>query len=404
NFTRANALRMPFPQLVGSAGRLPPLRRRAVSASDPTTTHRAKADTHCLNNLLELKSDHRNKHVAQEVRRVHFAHERLCSTCLHFSQVYHSLHTRFISGIRPRRHSSYMLLAAAALPLAQGVRIVQSNDDGWSEINLRTFFNVLNTAGHQVVLSGPAENQSGRGSSDAPPKTVDSDGCIHASCPGGSPAIGSNTTDPRLNYVNSFPVTAIKQGIDVTGPKLWNGAKPELALAGPNVGSNVAVQVPFSGTVGAATYAAHTAKIPAIAFSGVSGDPAGWNTPTPLYSRVYADLALNITTTIINSGKPYLPDNTFLNVNFPAVSDTRCNKASDFEYIFTRINTGLLSSRDADWCGSTRLPWEADVIVLRGSSCYVSISPGDASDKTTVNDAAVQNQIINKLKPILSCL
>jgi broad specificity polyphosphatase/5'/3'-nucleotidase SurE len=55
------------------------------------------------------------------------------------------------------------LLLAAALPLTQGVRIVQSNDDGWSEINLRTFFDVLNTAGHQVVLSGPAENQSGKG-------------------------------------------------------------------------------------------------------------------------------------------------------------------------------------------------------------------------------------------------
>ena len=57
---------------------------------------------------------------------------------------------------------SYILLAAA-LPLAQGIRIVQSNDDGWSEANLRTFFNVLTTAGHQVVLSGPAENQSGTG-------------------------------------------------------------------------------------------------------------------------------------------------------------------------------------------------------------------------------------------------
>jgi broad specificity polyphosphatase/5'/3'-nucleotidase SurE len=57
---------------------------------------------------------------------------------------------------------SYLLLAAA-FPLAQGVRIIQSNDDGWSEINLRTFFDVLNAAGHQVVLSGPAENQSGTG-------------------------------------------------------------------------------------------------------------------------------------------------------------------------------------------------------------------------------------------------
>jgi broad specificity polyphosphatase/5'/3'-nucleotidase SurE len=56
------------------------------------------------------------------------------------------------------------LFLAAALPLVQGVRIIQSNDDGWSEINLRTFFNVLDAAGHQVVLSGPAENQSGKGS------------------------------------------------------------------------------------------------------------------------------------------------------------------------------------------------------------------------------------------------
>jgi hypothetical protein len=55
------------------------------------------------------------------------------------------------------------LLFAAALPLVQGIRIVQSNDDGWSEANLRTFFDVLNTAGHEVVLSGPAENQSGTG-------------------------------------------------------------------------------------------------------------------------------------------------------------------------------------------------------------------------------------------------
>jgi 5'/3'-nucleotidase SurE len=149
------------------------------------------------------------------------------------------------------------------------------------------------------------------------------------------------------------------------------------------VGGNVAVQVPFSGTVGAATYAVKTAKIPAIAFSGQTGDPTAWNAPTPLYSQVYADLALNITQTIISSGTPYLPDNTWLNVNFPSVE---------------------ASGRDVNWCGSTRLPWEADVILLRGSSCYVTISPGDANDKTTVNDAAVQQQIINKLKPILSCL
>jgi broad specificity polyphosphatase/5'/3'-nucleotidase SurE len=57
----------------------------------------------------------------------------------------------------------FYFFLAAALPLAHGIRIVQSNDDGWSEINLRTFFNALDAAGHQVVLSGPAENQSGTG-------------------------------------------------------------------------------------------------------------------------------------------------------------------------------------------------------------------------------------------------
>jgi 5'/3'-nucleotidase SurE len=203
--------------------------------------------------------------------------------------------------------------------------------------------------------------------------------------------------------VNSFPVTSIKEGIQVTGPKLWGGAKPELALTGPNVGTNLIVQVPFSGTVGAAVYAAKTAKIPAIAFSGRSGEPTAWNAPTPLYSKVYADLALNITNTIIASGAPYLPEDTFLNVNFPTVSETKCNNANQFKFILTRINIGLFSARDANWCGSTRLPQETDVVIFRGDACYVSISPGDANDKTTV-DAVAQEKIIAKLKPILSCL
>ncbi|EDU45009.1 Acid phosphatase [Pyrenophora tritici-repentis] len=298
---------------------------------------------------------------------------------------------------------SFILIAAAA-SLAQAVRIVQSNDDGWSDANIRTFFNALDAAGHQVVLSGPAENQSGKGSSDAPPTVVDADGCVHSSCAPGSPAIGADPKDPRLNYVNSFPVTSIKQGIEVTAPALWNGSKPELAVTGPNVGTNIAVQTPFSGTIGAATFAAKTAKIPAIAFSGRSGDPTGFDQPTPFHSKIYADLALNVTSTIISSGAPYLPENTWLNVNFPATSETECSDPSKFKYIFTRINIGLLSAKDAEWCGSTRLPWEADVILLKGGNCYVTISPGDANDKTTVNDAAVQMQIINKLKPILSCL
>lgn len=53
--------------------------------------------------------------------------------------------------------------ALAVLPVlaVQAVRIVQSNDDGWAELYVRSLNNALNAAGHEVVLSGPAENKSG---------------------------------------------------------------------------------------------------------------------------------------------------------------------------------------------------------------------------------------------------
>ena len=72
-----------------------------------------------------------------------------------------------------------------------------------------------------------------------------------------------------------------------------------------------------------------------------------------------------------------------------------------FKYILTRINTGVLSAPDVDWCGSTRLPTETSV--MSRSGCYVSISVGDGSDKTTI-DATRQAAVLPKLKPILSCL
>ena len=56
-------------------------------------------------------------------------------------------------------HPKLLLLFVAVVRAA---RIVQSNDDGWAEKNIRTFNEALVAAGNDVVLSGPAENQSGR--------------------------------------------------------------------------------------------------------------------------------------------------------------------------------------------------------------------------------------------------
>lgn len=60
-----------------------------------------------------------------------------------------------------RTHSFLPLLPL--LGAARGARILQSNDDGWAELYLRSFHDALTEAGHDAVISAPAENQSGRG-------------------------------------------------------------------------------------------------------------------------------------------------------------------------------------------------------------------------------------------------
>ncbi|CAM1507904.1 Fc.00g047520.m01.CDS01 [Cosmosporella sp. VM-42] len=292
---------------------------------------------------------------------------------------------------------SVAILQALAV---QAVRIVQSNDDGWAESYVRTFNDALVKAGHKVILSGPAENQSGRSSLDSEPDPR-TDACEYNSCPANSGPVGHNATRPELNWVNSYPVTAMRYGIDTFAPQLWNGEKPELAVTGPNVGTNLWLQVPFSGTVGAACYAAHDEGIPAIAFSGASSGNVAWNaSPVPQRSLVYAELATQLTTKIIASGKPYLPKDTFLNVNFPKVEGA-CTDASKFKWVLSRINPGTISAPDVEWCGDDRLPTENSVHDTDG--CYISVSIGDATDKTTINDDR-QDVVLAKLKDMLVCL
>ena len=58
----------------------------------------------------------------------------------------------------------FFILALSCLPAITCCKnIVLSNDDGWAEINIRSFYNALTQAGDSVVLSAPAENESGTG-------------------------------------------------------------------------------------------------------------------------------------------------------------------------------------------------------------------------------------------------
>ncbi|EMC95773.1 hypothetical protein BAUCODRAFT_71287 [Baudoinia panamericana UAMH 10762] len=293
--------------------------------------------------------------------------------------------------------------AAAMLPLATAaVNVVLSNDDGWAEMNIRSLYDGLTDAGFNVILSAPADNESGTGSADAEPTTVGRRGCEFMSCPPGSPPFGYNASNPRFNYVNSFPVTSMRYGIQTLAPHFF-GSAPDIALAGFNVGTNLGLTTQISGTVGAATEAAREG-IPAIAFSGTTGAQVGWTTPLQTYQQVYADLSTTVTSVLVHSGLPYLPNNIWLNVNYPDVSDSICSSPSDFRFVLSRINNAVpyVTPKDVYTCHNDgRLPTETEVVDTEG--CYASISVGVATTKLDAG-AADQQVVLDKLESILSCL
>jgi hypothetical protein len=112
--------------------------------------------------------------------------------------------------------SLYLLSVSATA--AQGCNVVQSNDDGWAEINIRQQYESLTSAGFDSIISAPAIDRSGTGSSDAPPTTVGSSGCEFGSCPGGSPPIGNNASMPRLNVSHASKSTITACSRSMTGP------------------------------------------------------------------------------------------------------------------------------------------------------------------------------------------
>ncbi|KAF1914001.1 survival protein sure-like phosphatase/nucleotidase [Ampelomyces quisqualis] len=291
------------------------------------------------------------------------------------------------------------LLLIAVLPLTQGVRIIQTNQDGWSEANVRTFLDVLSTMGHDVLLSAPRYSYSVPPSM---PNTTDCDnppGCGDLSI---DDIYGYNRTNLRLGFMNASQVRPIRNGIRHVGPRLWNQQKAELVLAGPDIGHTLGTDQITAPSVQAVKYAAHEEKIPAISFAGATGALTSWNAPTPSYSMIYAQLAENITSTVVRGGKPYLPSNTYLHVNFPRVTDERCNALSDFKFVLTRSRLGRgLHTR---WCKRWGFPLETDVMRERGDECFVTISPGHANRQLSGPGVLAERKIIQRLGPILVCL
>nr|BAL02937.1 survival protein SurE-like phosphatase/nucleotidase [Pholiota nameko] len=283
---------------------------------------------------------------------------------------------------------------------AQAQKIILTNDDGWAVAQIRAEYTALTAAGFDVILSAPAENESGTGSSTTTPTPLKS-ACEFNTCTVGSPAEGANSTDARINYVNGFPVDSVRYGIQTLAPKLF-GTKPDLVVSGSNIGNNLGATVLISGTVGAASEAA-LEGIPSIAFSGASGSQVSYTTLSQTTSsstqavNIYTSLVVKFTQALVQNPTPLLPTGTSLNVNFASISN--CASAPAYKFVLTRINANS-GATDVTTCGTNHLTAESTAI---SKGCIATVSVFNASTKGDV-DAATQGVVLNKLTSLLTCL
>ncbi|KAJ3514948.1 hypothetical protein NLJ89_g2063 [Agrocybe chaxingu] len=257
-----------------------------------------------------------------------------------------------------RRFSSLLVFSILAVCGAQ--KVVLTNDDGWATAQIRAEYDALKAAGFDVILSAPTVNKSGTGSSTTTP-TVLTSPCQFNTCPAGSPAVGFNTTDPRINYVNAFPVDSVRYGIQTLSPQFF-GTRPDFVISGANIGSkDIHLKVDQTSvlilsekqiwarleilepctfclpakklndeqntTSGAASEAA-LEGIPSVAFSGASGSQVSYTTlsntsaTSTRAANIYTDLVLKFTNALLNNPGPILPPGLSVNVNFASISNS----------------------------------------------------------------------------------
>ncbi|EGF98977.1 uncharacterized protein MELLADRAFT_40544 [Melampsora larici-populina 98AG31] len=299
-----------------------------------------------------------------------------------------------------------ILLLSLAAPGVFGIdrsqiKILQGNDDGWAEANIRAAYKVFTQAGYQSIISAPTENKSGSGSSSAQPKKLEKVG-QYSSIKKGSPGIGNDEADDHIWYVNAFPLDGIRYGLDTLVGKYFGG-DPQLVVTGPNVGKNVNLMDLFSGTLGAALYAT-SRGIPAIAISAADDYRHSYQDSIAHdSSQIYAQASLRIIEALVQgpSDSPYLPVNLTLNVNLQAAGPGKnCQTANDYKFVLTTIHRAYVE-HDLQHCGSKRLESEASII-RRKSGCWASISGVHNRFGVRAN-IAEQEHVRNRFGDFLSC-
>jgi 5'-nucleotidase len=180
------------------------------------------------------------------------------------------------------------------------LRILLTNDDGFSAPGIAAVRDALVAAGHDVTIVAPATDQSGASAR------------INTNFGGTIRAVEQS---PRVWSVEGSPADSVTFGLDV----VFADAPPDLVVSGTNFGQNSGGLVPHSGTVGAATTAIGLG-VPAIAVS-TERDIAAGTQPTIDAFPATAEFVVDAIETLQRSARgALLPDGQALNINFPVVT------------------------------------------------------------------------------------
>ncbi|KAK3197440.1 hypothetical protein GRF29_216g162704 [Pseudopithomyces chartarum] len=289
-----------------------------------------------------------------------------------------------------RLHALLPLLSL--LPSTSALNILLNNDDGFASANLRLLYTHLLAANHSVLIVAPATQQSGQGGRTdftvyknlTAPSQYDI-------IPAGSPSLGTDPHDSNIWYYNGTPAACTFVALDYVLPRYYPGWVPDLALAGPNYGTNLGPFVMgLSGTVGA-TFAAVSRSVPAIALSASNKAVPYFNVTSEGHpAALAAKAAYHIVERFIDSTAPggvVLPLGYGVNVNIPELDangtlppiiKSRLTGAAetdvavyDEESVCSAMGDALAAVRRGDWARCDGWEWEeggGDRICGRGET------------------------------------
>ena len=168
--------------------------------------------------------------------------------------------------------------------------ILVTNDDGITSPGIRELARAMNEVGNVVVVA-PASEQSAVGHSITLDKPIRAQ--VHN--------FGGELSHIKALAITGTPCDCIKLALHELLHR-----KPDLAVSGINRGSNIAINVIYSGTISAATESS-VSGIDSIAFSLASKDPNADFAPAGQYAKIIANKVL----------RSQLPRGVVLSANIP---------------------------------------------------------------------------------------